>query len=58
MSYQETTDATSRKINMGFATDKTVNRGKAWTGTGAGIIELYKPMRDLQRKGEQGGKGE
>lgn len=57
MGYQETTDATSRKINMDFATVKIVTQGRPWMQTGAGRgvgIKLYKPMRDVQEKGRQG----
>lgn len=53
------TGATSRKINLDFATNKTVNKGRSWTRRSAGKLqssaspwwEQEKQSREVGRKG-------
>lgn len=54
--YQDTTDATSRKINVDFSTDKTANQGIPRLGGVQELIQLYRPMGYVQgEEQEQGG---
>lgn len=47
--------STSRKIHLDFGTDKTENWQRLRLGRVGEWMELYRPMGDVQEKGEQGG---
>lgn len=53
MGYQETTGATSRKINLNIKSDKTGNQGRSQTGLGwvQELTGLYKPIRGGAEEG-------
>lgn len=47
--------STSRKIHLDFGTDKTENWQRLSLGRVREWMELYRPVGDVQEKGEQGG---
>lgn len=57
MGYQETTGTTSKKINLGFTTDKTVNQGRPQTTGCKGCRDQQNytnPWGSMQGEGEAG----
>lgn len=53
MGYQETTGATSRQINLDFATDKTVKQGTP-ESEDVGIDRAVQTREECAGEGEQG----